>query len=112
MKIYQLHEYGGDWEDSYDYIIGSYLHKERAEEEKLKAEVAEKKSVEQHKRCNHECPFIGEPYNTCDTLLTIWGGFCNEAKLEDDGMGKIYCENRYIHWDDFLYEIEEVEVEE
>ena len=30
MKIYQLHEYGGQWEDSFDYIIDSYLKKERA----------------------------------------------------------------------------------
>ena len=36
MKIYQLHKFGGEWEDSYDYIIGSYLRKERAEEETMK----------------------------------------------------------------------------
>ena len=33
MKIYQLHKYGGELEDYRNYIIGSYLHKERAEEE-------------------------------------------------------------------------------
>ena len=34
MTIYQLHEYSGEWEDYRDRIIGSYLRKERAEEEK------------------------------------------------------------------------------
>ena len=57
MKIYQLHEYGGEWEDSYDYIIGSYLRKERAEEEKIKAEVKDNKLVEHSNRC-WACPFI------------------------------------------------------
>lgn len=47
MKIYQLHEYGGEWEDRYDYIIGSYLRKERAEEEKVKAEKMEKEYTTQ-----------------------------------------------------------------
>ena len=41
MKIYQLHKHGGEWEDYRDVIIGSYLRKERAEEEKLKAEKEE-----------------------------------------------------------------------
>lgn len=112
MKIYQLHEYGGEWEDSYDYLIGSYLHKERAEEEKLKAEALEKKLVEQHNRCNNDCPFIGEPYNTRHTLLTMWNGFCNEAQLEDYGDGEIYCKNMYFHWDISSFKIKEVEVEE
>lgn len=42
MIVYQLHKCGGEWEDSFDYIIGSYLRKERAEEEKIKAETEEK----------------------------------------------------------------------
>ena len=39
MKIYQLHKYGGEFEEAYDYIIGSYFRKERAEEEKMKVEL-------------------------------------------------------------------------
>lgn len=33
MEIYQIHETGGEWEDSYDRIVGSYLNAEKAEEE-------------------------------------------------------------------------------
>jgi Na+/melibiose symporter-like transporter len=45
MKIYQLHKYGGEWEDAYDYIIGTYWLKKRAEEEKSKAEAKENAST-------------------------------------------------------------------
>ena len=31
IKIYQIHEKGGGCEDNFDYIVGSYLHKEKAE---------------------------------------------------------------------------------
>lgn len=41
MKIYQLHEYKGEWEDFRDIIIGSYLRKQRAEEELAKDEAEE-----------------------------------------------------------------------
>ena len=27
FKIYQIHERGGAYEDYFDYIVGSYLHK-------------------------------------------------------------------------------------
>ena len=34
FTIYQIHERGGAYEDFFDYIVGSYLHKEKAEREK------------------------------------------------------------------------------
>jgi len=44
MKIYQIHERGGEWEDYYDYIASSYLSEEKAiaEKERLEKEQAEK----------------------------------------------------------------------
>lgn len=33
FTIYQIHEKGGGCEDNFDYIVGSYLHKEKAERE-------------------------------------------------------------------------------
>lgn len=38
MKIYQIHEYGGEWEDKYDWIVGSYLSEERAMKEHMRLE--------------------------------------------------------------------------
>ncbi len=33
FTIYQIHERGGEYEDRFDYVVGSYLHKEKAERE-------------------------------------------------------------------------------
>lgn len=106
MLIYQLHKYGGQWEDSFDYIIGSYLKKERAEEEKVKAEAEEKELVEQDKKCN-DCPFLYDDFIDNDKLLS----YCSKAKLTKNEYGTS-CENYYTHWDESIFKITEVEVEE
>lgn len=108
MKIYQLHKYSGEYEDFYDDIIGSYMKKERAEEEKVKAEAEEKALIEQDKKCN-ECPYLHNAYITNDELLS----YCSKAPLEKNEFNDdIDCQNYYIHWDDATFEIIEVEVEE
>ena len=110
MKIYQLHEYGGGWEDSYDRIIGSYLRRERAEEEKIKAEIKETELMEHGQRCKY-CPFIEEIFIDLESLTSEYPDYCKEAKLENGDYG-INCENYYVHWDESSFGIEEVEVEE
>lgn len=110
MKIYQLHKYGGEWE-YYDYTIGSYLRKERAEEEKFKAEVKEKELMAHGDRCNR-CPFLDdEPFADINKLKEKYFYYCDEAKLEADDYG-INCENYFSKWDESSFRIEEVEVEE
>lgn len=104
MKIYQLHEYGGQWEDSFDYIIGSYLKKERAEEEKAKAQIREKELTEQHNKCNN-CPYLYDEFISNEDLLS----YCPKAKLVKGEYG-MDCENYYTHWDASTFEIVEVEV--
>lgn len=106
MIIYQLHEYSGAYEDFYDRIIGSYLRKERAEEEKVKAEAQEKELVDQSKKCN-ECPYLYDAFISNDELLS----YCPKAKLKEYD-GDVDCDNYYSHWDDATFEIIEVEVEE
>lgn len=108
MKIYQLYKCGGDWEDSYESVIGSYFKKERAEEEKTKAEIEEKKLVEQSDKCN-ECPYLYDAYITNDKLLS----YCSMANLKkNEHNNDIDCENYYEHWNNAFFEIKEVEVEE
>lgn len=110
MKIYQLHEYGGEWEDYFDNIIGSYIHKERAEGEKRRAEAKEKEKFEFSNRCQN-CPFLGESYKDLATLIKLHYDYCDKAKLEDDGEEwGITCDNYYIQWDKSKFRIEEVEV--
>ena len=111
MIIYQLHECGGEWEDYHDYIIGSYLRKERAEEEKTKAEAKEKELIEHGKRCQN-CPFLGEEFEDLDNLMSEYSDYCNEAKLVDEGDYGVGCENYYLHWNENSFYVKEVEVEE
>lgn len=110
MKIYQLHEYSGEWEDYRDRIIGSYLRKERAEEEKIGAEAREKELIECSHRCVN-CPFLEEDFKNLNDLLSEYPDYCTEAKLEETDYG-IDCENYHIHWDESTFEILEVEVED
>ena len=111
MKIYQLHKYGGQWEDSYDHIIGSYLRKERAEEEKSKAEANEKELMERADKCEN-CPLLVEAWDNMNDLLSKYSDYCDVMKLEESSYG-IDCENYYSHWDNNVtFEIKEVEVEE
>ena len=108
MKIYQLHKYSGEWEDFRDHIIGSYLRKERAKEEKAKSEAREKELVEQSNKCD-ACPYLYDSYITNEKLLS----YCTKAKLEKNEYGDdMDCVNYSTHWDEATFKIEEVEVEE
>ena len=106
MKIYQLHKCGGEWEDAYDYIIGSYMRKERAEEEQAKAEAEENELREQGKMCN-DCLYLYDAYITNDELLA----YCPKAKLQKNEYDDdIDCQNYMTHWYNSHFKIEEVEV--
>ena len=111
MKIYQLHEYSGEWEDFRDYIRGSYLRKERAEEEKAKVEAKEKELVEKSKKCNN-CPALDAyPFASFDSLFPEYCHYCSEMELEETDYG-VNCKNYYLKWDASTFQIKEVEVEE
>lgn len=111
MKIYQLHEYSGEWEDFRDHIRGSYLRKERAEEEKAKAEKLEKELVSRKRKCNN-CPALDAyPFASFDSLFAKYSDYCSEMKLEETEYG-ITCQNYCFKWDESTFEIIEVEVEE
>lgn len=115
MKIYQLHKCGGAWEDAYDYIIGSYMRKERAEEERIKAETKEKEDEEYSKKCSN-CFFvdalIDEDYDNIDDLISKCRDYCSDMELEELEDNVFDCKNYYQKWDYSFFKIEEVEVEE
>ena len=109
MKIYQIHDRFGEWEDYRDRILASYLHKEKAEEELEKLRENERELVRRAMDCAG-CPLFDwltlEEFReyTKDGLLTC----PHFEKAVDDG--EVTCRNVYTHWDDHDYEIEEVEV--
>ena len=110
MKIYQIHEYSGKWEDFRDIIVGSYLRKERAEEELLILEQEEKVYLENKLKCLN-CPFIWDDEEKLDILLSLHQDYCAKRSLTGDDYG-IRCENYTSYHDNRTYRIKEVEVEE
>lgn len=110
MKIYQLHEYGGEWEESYDYIIGSYFRRERAEEEKAKSELKYKEDRELSRHCSN-CPLV-EDWSLDDTVAKKCKEYCDRFKYVDVGDDGFDCGNYVGLWTDSHFKIEEVEVEE
>ena len=110
MTIYQLHEYGGEWEDKYDYIIGSYLSKARAEEEKTKKEQAEAINQQQSKKCAN-CPLGNYYFDDKDAVAEACAKYCDQFSRNDYN-DVMECRNYYCPWDSNLYRIEPVEVEE
>jgi hypothetical protein len=109
MKIYQLHKHGGEWEDYRDVIIGSYLRKERAEEEKLKAEKEEEINRARAKQC-YECPYNCKITDNV-VMADLMRKHCDHSDIsfEDD---EIYCKAHCYRWRDYRFYIEEVNVEE
>lgn len=80
MKIYQIHEYGGQWEDRYDYIVASYLSEEKAIKEKERLEIEEEGLM----KCS-SCPlYFCE--DDCDNNCLE----CNKHRVEK---AKSYCKN-------------------
>lgn len=63
MVVYQIHKTGGEWEDRYDMIVGTYLSERKAEVERQKLEAEEDKRVVRSEKCN-DCPL----YDSCGPL--------------------------------------------
>ena len=110
MKIYQLHKYGGKWEEAYDYIIGSYFRKERAEEEKMKAELQDAADKHLSHHCSN-CPMV-DGWSLNDEVAKKCERYCDKFKYVDLGDDGFDCDNYTTHWYDVYFRIEEVEVEE
>lgn len=113
FTIYQIHEMSGSYEDYRDYIIGSYLREERAEEVLKNLRDEEDKRRARAQKCR-ECPIHDAECN----LRSIIGEYCedfDEWYELDEGEERMFCKNEYYSYsayDDVYYEIQKVEVEE
>ena len=110
MKIYQLHKYGGEWEDAFDHIIGSYLRKERAEEEKVKAKLRDEEDRKLSRHCLN-CPLCNG-WSLNNEVAKKCEEYCDKFKYMDLGNDGFDCGNYTTYWWEVHFRIEEVEVEE
>lgn len=112
MKIYQIHEHYGDFEDYVDRIVGSYLHENKAQLELMNLRVRERERQIKGEKCNR-CPiFDADMQGTdFDVAIKTVHEYCDQADITSDLYG-YDCNNYCAHWDETTYEIEEIEVEE
>lgn len=111
MLIYQIHEYGGQWEDSFDRIVGTYLHKDRAELEMQKLVDAEKICQELYEKCQN-CP-IGDldlQEDTFEEMRHACSTYCGHSQIYEEQYG-CGCENEAVWREEAYYYIEEVDVD-
>ena len=110
MKIYQIHQYGGEWEDRYDYILGSYLHKERAEEALVVVQMDDEIQFQQSRHCA-DCPVVCDlDTDDVELLSEKCRQHCDRFVLEEYDDGCPECANWQSYYEKPNYRIKEVEV--
>jgi hypothetical protein len=109
MKIYQIHKSGGMYEDHYDYIVGSYANKERAET--VMADL-EQKSKTRYAEAFHcvGCPSWEQLEDNIEQIAQKCAEYCNRFCREDNDDGGFECSNWQSYYEMPGYQIEEVEV--
>ena len=105
FKIYQIHEKGGGWEDSFDYIVGSYLHKEKAERELKQFNDALNERYEYYQKCSNCSAQFGCSVSEIDKIRKRCDRFASEFTY--------FCKNAVDSYDESVrYKIEEVDVDD
>ena len=112
MKIYQVHEYSGEYEYFQDRIVGSYLYEKRAISKKEELEQIENERRKKSEHCG-SCPIDDSDViaDEFDVVVKRCSIYCKDAKITEDRFG-YDCENYCSYWDEVTYEIKEIEVEE
>ena len=109
MKIYQVHEYSGEWEYFRDKLIGSYFSESKADMIKAELEEENRKLTEQSRLCD-KCPINNEQFDSNSEAVVACTGYCDNAVIEDYD-NNFYCANCVSVWDESTFEVKEIEVE-
>lgn len=104
MKIYQIHKSGGEWEDRYDIIVGSYLKLSEAIKEKNRLREEEMLRIQQVNKCD-DYPLFHEESLTDKMIEKI-----NEHCTEYCPTTEEYCANYDGDYDESFFDVREVEV--
>lgn len=105
MKIYQIHETGGEWEDSYDLIVGSYLSPRKADIECQKLRVEQDKRIMRVRKCN-DCPLYNSWEPITEQIIEVTKRYCPYFVYEEYSR----CLNGEFDMDKSHFDVHEVEV--
>ena len=109
FKIYQIHERGGAYESRFDHIVGSYLHKEKAERELEKFNDVLNERCARYQKCSNCSAQFGCSVSEIDKIRKR----CDRFASEDYESFVGFCKNAVCSYDrNTRYEIEEVSVDE
>ena len=109
IKIYQIHETGGEYEDRFDNIVGSYLHKEKSKQEleKFKDALSERRMY--YQKCSNCSAQFGCSVSEIDKIRKR----CDRFASEDYESFIWFCKNAVDSYDESVrYEVEEVDVDD
>lgn len=118
MKIYQIHESSGMYDDYIERIVGSYLNKEKAIAKMEELKRINKKKLNQCDKCS-ECPIWEiDISDTLNSIMKKCFKHCRKARIKEEYSWyyeksyEYYCDNYQGYCEECDYTIEEVEVEE
>ena len=107
-KVYQIHEYSGEYEDYKDNIVGSYFNKSDAEAKMKELELQSNSNTANFIKCR-DCPSNYVYFD--DNNVKKIKQYCTQFELSvDDENDDNYCINKTFNNDNPTYEIVEVEV--
>lgn len=116
MKIYQIHEYGGEYpEDRYDYIVASYLSRAKAEKRLCELRNEEEDLANQYEMCN-VCPLFGRHKmrkNDYETLRMTCKKYEKFEEIKHGNPEEYYderCVNVIEYYESSFFNLEEVDV--
>lgn len=111
MKIYQAVGHGGQWDDAYEYVAGTYLDKTKAQDKVSELYTTKEQKQQQYDKCE-ECPFSCG--NVWIESIYHSNTDCELADIDyDEESETYYCKNECQCYTDILdesYEIKEYEV--
>jgi hypothetical protein len=109
FTIYQIHEKGGEYEYRFDNIVGSYLHKERAERELEKF----KDALNERCVCYQKCSNCSAQFGCLEDEIDEIRENCDHFSTENDESLIVFCKNAVYSYDESVrYEIEETDVDD
>lgn len=112
MKIYQIHECGGEYEDTFDNIVGTYLSKDKAKEKMAALEEENEREAESYRKCRccPACTTLSVSEDVIQEIKTYCSNFSRYDAEYEEEYG-VDCKNCITYMTYVSYWIEEIEVE-